>query len=139
MNMETQCTPSRSSILTGRYSIRSGTYAVPFGGVEEGLTQWEITVAGSLSDAGYGTALYGKVGGITFRELNLGEDELRTAHSIPAVDATPANPSALAPTPERLPTPKGITSPQPRRRLSSRIGSMCSRLSTRGVLDLKGA
>jgi hypothetical protein len=41
MNMETQCTPSRSSILTGRYSIRSGTYAVPFGGVEEGLTQWE--------------------------------------------------------------------------------------------------
>jgi arylsulfatase A-like enzyme len=60
MNMETQCTPSRSSILTGRYSIRSGTYAVPFGGVEEGLTQWEITVAGSLSDAGYDTALYGK-------------------------------------------------------------------------------
>ena len=27
MNMEAQCTPSRSSILTGRYAIRSGTYA----------------------------------------------------------------------------------------------------------------
>jgi arylsulfatase len=60
MNMETQCTPSRSCLLTGRFSIRSGTYAVPFGGVPEGLTQWEVTIAESLSGAGYATALYGK-------------------------------------------------------------------------------
>jgi arylsulfatase len=60
MNMETQCTPSRSSILTGRFSIRSGTYAVPFGGVADGLTQWEVTLAEALSALGYATALYGK-------------------------------------------------------------------------------
>jgi arylsulfatase A-like enzyme len=60
MNMETQCTPSRSSLMTGRFSIRSGTYAVPFGGVPEGLTQWEVTIAESLSAAGYATALHGK-------------------------------------------------------------------------------
>jgi arylsulfatase len=60
MNMETQCTPSRSSLMTGRYAIRSGTYAVPFGGVPEGLTQWEVTIAESLSAAGYATALHGK-------------------------------------------------------------------------------
>jgi arylsulfatase len=60
MNMETQCTPSRSCLITGRYSIRSGTYAVPFGGVPEGLTQWEVTIAESLSNAGYATALHGK-------------------------------------------------------------------------------
>jgi arylsulfatase len=60
MNMETQCTPSRSSLMTGRFAIRSGTYAVPFGGVPEGLTQWEITFAESLSAAGYATALHGK-------------------------------------------------------------------------------
>jgi arylsulfatase A-like enzyme len=60
MNMETQCTPSRSSLITGRFSIRSGTYAVPYGGAAEGLTQWEITIAESLSEAGYATALYGK-------------------------------------------------------------------------------
>ena len=60
MNMETQCTQSRSSLMTGRFSIRSGTYAVPFGGVPEGLTQWEVTIAESLSAAGYATALHGK-------------------------------------------------------------------------------
>lgn len=39
MNMEAQCTSSRSSILTGRFAIRSGTHSVPFGGVADGLTQ----------------------------------------------------------------------------------------------------
>jgi arylsulfatase A-like enzyme len=60
MNMEAQCTPSRSAILTGRFAIRSGTHSVPFGGVADGLTQWEVTLAEALSDAGYATALYGK-------------------------------------------------------------------------------
>jgi hypothetical protein len=40
--------------------IRSGTHSVPLGGVAEGLTQWEATLAESLSAAGYATALYGK-------------------------------------------------------------------------------
>lgn len=60
MNMEAQCTPSRSSLLTGRFAIRSGTHSVPFGGVADGLTQWEVTMAESLSAAGYATALHGK-------------------------------------------------------------------------------
>ncbi|MCA9178184.1 MAG: arylsulfatase [Planctomycetales bacterium] len=59
-NMETQCTPSRSSLMTGRWAIRSGTHSVPFGGVADGLTQWEVTIGEALSDAGYATGYYGK-------------------------------------------------------------------------------
>src|SRR5215470_8158069 len=44
-NVEAQCTPSRSTIMTGRYAIRSGTHSVPIGGGLEGLTRWEVTIA----------------------------------------------------------------------------------------------
>jgi arylsulfatase len=60
MNMEAQCTPSRSSLMTGRWAIRSGTHSVPFGGVADGLTQWEVTIGEALSEAGYSTGYYGK-------------------------------------------------------------------------------
>jgi len=59
-NVEAQCTPSRSAILTGRFSIRSGTHSVPIGGGFDGLTQWEMTLAKVLSGAGYATAAFGK-------------------------------------------------------------------------------
>src|SRR6185369_7527649 len=36
------------------------THSVAFGGVADGLTSWEVTIAESLSAAGYATALYGK-------------------------------------------------------------------------------
>jgi arylsulfatase len=44
-NVEAQCTPSRSAIMTGRFSIRSGTHSVPIGGGLEGLTLWEFSIA----------------------------------------------------------------------------------------------
>src|SRR6476660_5162977 len=59
-NVEAQCTPSRSAIMTGRFAIRSGTHSVPIGGGAEGLTQWEITIAELLSRAGYATGHFGK-------------------------------------------------------------------------------
>lgn len=59
-NVEAQCTPSRSAFLTGRFAIRSGTHSVPLPGSLDGLTQWEVTLAETLSDAGYATGAFGK-------------------------------------------------------------------------------
>ena len=36
--VESQCTPTRSAIMTGRQSVRSGTFKVPFPG--EGQAAW---------------------------------------------------------------------------------------------------
>ncbi len=60
-NVESQCTPTRSAILTGRQSVRSGTYTVPLPGEGlGGMAPWEYTIAELLSDAGYATSLWGK-------------------------------------------------------------------------------
>src|SRR5262249_12858682 len=59
-NVEAQCTPSRSALMTGRFPIRSGTYQVPRGGVLEGLTTWEITLPQLLSAQGYASGIWGK-------------------------------------------------------------------------------
>lgn len=59
-NVEAQCTPTRSALMTGRYSIRSGTYEVPIGGGPDGLTLWEVTLAELLSGRGYATGIWGK-------------------------------------------------------------------------------
>lgn len=59
-NVEVECTPSRSALMTGRMPIRSGTWRVATPGLPGGLPPWEKTVAEILSDAGYDTAIYGK-------------------------------------------------------------------------------
>jgi arylsulfatase len=41
-NVEAQCTPTRSAILTGRHPVRSGTFKVPFPGQGlSGMSPWE--------------------------------------------------------------------------------------------------
>jgi arylsulfatase len=59
-NVEVQCTPSRSAIMTGRYAVRSGNGVAPLGAGVYGLVQWEVTMAEMLSDAGYATGMFGK-------------------------------------------------------------------------------
>src|SRR5271169_5157989 len=51
-NVEVQCTPTRSAIMTGRHPVRSGTTSVPWPGQGEyGMAPWEYTIAKLLSDA----------------------------------------------------------------------------------------
>ena len=57
---ETQCTPCRSALMTGRHSIRSGNQTVALAGSHGGLVAWERTMGDIFSDAGYATAIVGK-------------------------------------------------------------------------------
>ncbi len=78
-NVEAQCTPTRSALLTGRLPIRTGNVSVPMPGEGDyGLAPWEYTIGELFSDAGYATAAFGKwhVGDIEGRlPTNQGFDE----------------------------------------------------------------
>ena len=54
------CSPSRASLLTGRYPVRAGVPYVLFPTELTGLPPAEITIAEILSDEGYSTAAIGK-------------------------------------------------------------------------------
>ncbi len=54
------CSPSRASLLTGRYPARAGVPYVLFPAEDRGLPQSEVTIAELLREEGYATACIGK-------------------------------------------------------------------------------
>jgi arylsulfatase A-like enzyme len=59
-NVESDCVPTRSALMTGRHPIRTGALQSVPAGLPQGLIPWEVTMAELLSQAGYATAMYGK-------------------------------------------------------------------------------
>lgn len=59
-NVESDCVPTRSALMTGRHPVRTGAVQSVPAGLPQGIIPWEITMAQALSDAGYATAMYGK-------------------------------------------------------------------------------
>jgi arylsulfatase A-like enzyme len=59
-NVESDCVPTRSSLMTGRHPIRTGALQSVPAGLPQGITPWEITLAQLLSGQDYATAIFGK-------------------------------------------------------------------------------
>ncbi len=59
-NVESDCVPTRSALMTGRHPIRTGALQSVPAGVPQGLIPWEVTIAELLSKAGYATGMFGK-------------------------------------------------------------------------------
>jgi arylsulfatase A-like enzyme len=59
-NVESDCVPTRSALMTGRHPIRTGCLQSVPPGLPQGLTRKEVTLAQLLSARGYATAHYGK-------------------------------------------------------------------------------
>ena len=59
-NVESDCVPTRSALMTGRHPIRTGALQSVPAGLPQGITPWEITLAQLLSARGYATAIHGK-------------------------------------------------------------------------------
>lgn len=59
-NVESDCVPTRSALMTGRHPVRTGALQSVPAGLPQGLVPWEITIAELLSKAGYATGMFGK-------------------------------------------------------------------------------
>ncbi len=59
-NVESDCVPTRSALMTGRHPIRTGALQSVPAGLPQGLTPWEVTLAQLLHGRGYATACFGK-------------------------------------------------------------------------------
>lgn len=59
-NVESDCVPTRSALMTGRHPVRTGALQSVPAGLPQGIIPWEVTIAEALSAAGYATAMYGK-------------------------------------------------------------------------------
>jgi arylsulfatase A-like enzyme len=71
-NVESDCVPTRSALMTGRHPIRTGALQSVPAGLPQGIHPWERTLAQVLKEGGYATGMFGK--------WHLGDREGRFPH-----------------------------------------------------------
>ena len=59
-NVESDCVPTPSALMTGRQPIRTGALQSVPAGLPQGLIPWEITLGQLIAGKGYATACFGK-------------------------------------------------------------------------------
>ncbi|MBM3357655.1 MAG: arylsulfatase [Betaproteobacteria bacterium] len=59
-NLESDCVPTRSALMTGRHPMRTGALQSVPAGLPQGIIPWEVTLAQLISARGYATAIHGK-------------------------------------------------------------------------------
>src|SRR3989337_2953182 len=59
-NVESDCVPTRSALMTGRHPIRTGALQSVPAGLPQGIIPSEITLAQLVADAGYATGMFRK-------------------------------------------------------------------------------
>jgi arylsulfatase A-like enzyme len=59
-NVESDCVPTRSALMTGRHPIRTGAVQSVPAGLPQGIHPWERTLPQILKAAGFATGMFGK-------------------------------------------------------------------------------
>ncbi|MGY9001634.1 MAG: sulfatase-like hydrolase/transferase [Rhodospirillales bacterium] len=59
-NVESDCVPTRSALMTGRHPIRTGAFQSVPAGLPQGLTRWERLLPELLTEVGYACSHFGK-------------------------------------------------------------------------------
>ena len=59
-NVESDCVPTRSALMTGRHPIRTGAVQSVPAGLPQGIHPWEQTLPQLLKQAGFATGMFGK-------------------------------------------------------------------------------